>query len=95
MNTLTCVYCGYEYPEGTPPHGAQVLTDHIKICGKHPMRTLEEKYAKVPGALVGLIGTDKKEELEAMKILLKVLPASDKDREDSINAVNALLETLE
>lgn len=41
MNILTCVYCGHEYPEGTPPHGSKVLTDHIKVCDKHPMRELE------------------------------------------------------
>ena len=37
-NTLTCVYCGMAYPEGTPPHGARILTEHIKVCEKHPMR---------------------------------------------------------
>ena len=42
-NILTCVYCGMAYPEGTPPHGAKVLTDHIKVCEKHPMRELEEE----------------------------------------------------
>ena len=44
-NVLTCVYCGHEYPEGTPPHGSQILTDHIKICEKHPMRKLELENA--------------------------------------------------
>ena len=34
MNVLTCVYCGQEYPAGTPASGAdnEVLTNHIKIC---------------------------------------------------------------
>ncbi len=44
-NTLTCVYCGMAYPEGTPPHGSKVLTDHIRICEKHPMRELESQLA--------------------------------------------------
>lgn len=44
-NILTCVYCGMAYPEGTPPHGAKVLTDHIRACEKHPMRALEEVSA--------------------------------------------------
>jgi hypothetical protein len=39
-NILTCVYCGMAYPEGTPPHGSKILTDHIKICEKHPMSKL-------------------------------------------------------
>ena len=40
---LSCVYCGHEYPADTPPSGAhvQVLTDHIRQCPKHPMRSLE------------------------------------------------------
>lgn len=40
---LTCVYCGMEYPQDTPAHGAQILTDHIKVCEKHPMRELEKQ----------------------------------------------------
>ena len=35
---LTCVYCGHEYPQDTPAAGAQILTDHIKVCEKHPLR---------------------------------------------------------
>ena len=46
-NTLTCVYCGAAFPEGTPPHGHQVLTDHIKVCEKHPLRKAEETIAKL------------------------------------------------
>lgn len=44
-NTLTCVYCGHQYPEGTPPHGSQVLTDHISQCEKHPMKVLRDALA--------------------------------------------------
>ena len=40
---LTCVYCGHEYPPGSPSHGADVLTDHIKICDKHPMKAAVQK----------------------------------------------------
>ena len=42
---VTCVYCGMEYPEGTPTHGASVLTEHIKVCKKHPMRELESQLS--------------------------------------------------
>jgi hypothetical protein len=38
---LTCVYCGQQYPQGTPAAGAQVLTNHIRVCPQHPMRALE------------------------------------------------------
>lgn len=43
--TLTCVYCGHAYPPGSPEHGAEVLTEHIKVCEKHPMRALEAELA--------------------------------------------------
>lgn len=35
---VTCVYCGEEYPAGTPTSGAAELTKHISVCAKHPMR---------------------------------------------------------
>lgn len=43
-HTLTCVYCGQAYPEGTPRHGddVAVLTEHLRQCAKHPMRRLEK-----------------------------------------------------
>ena len=94
-NTLTCVYCGMAYPEGTPPHGAQILTDHIKICEKHPLREAEAKISKLRAALVGLIGASRKGELEAMEFSMRSMPAPDADKAVSINAIHALLETLE
>ena len=94
MNTLTCVYCGHEYPEGTPPHGAQILTDHIKVCEQHPMRKLELDCAKLRKALVGLVGADTKTELEGMEAAIRVLPVPDEDRMNTINAIHALRDTL-
>jgi hypothetical protein len=41
--TLTCVYCGQAYPPGTPAHGSAVLTEHIKMCAKHPMNEMLTK----------------------------------------------------
>lgn len=55
-NRLTCVYCGMEYPEGTPPHGAQILTDHIKVCEKHPMRALEEENKSLRAVCTMFVG---------------------------------------
>ncbi len=94
MNTLTCVYCGHAYPEGTPPHGAQVLTDHIKVCEKHPMRKLEGDRNKLRRALVGLVGVDGRLELEAMEMGLRGHPVPEADRECAINAIHALRDTL-
>ena len=93
-NTLTCVYCGAAYPEGTPPHGAQILTDHIKICEKHPMRKAEADIAKLRKALVGLVGVDTKDELEKMDGMMRLLPMAETDRINTLNAIHALAETL-
>ena len=93
-NTLTCVYCGMAYPEGTPPHGAKILTDHIKICPKHPMREAEAKIVKLRNALANLVGASEKDELEAMENVLRNTPAPDSDKIAAINAIHVLLETF-
>lgn len=40
---VTCVYCGHEYPTGTPTSQNKLLTEHIKVCGKRPMRFAEKQ----------------------------------------------------
>lgn len=40
---VTCVYCGHEYPNGTPSSQNLLLTEHIKVCEKHPMRLAEKQ----------------------------------------------------
>lgn len=45
--TLTCVYCGHEYSPGTPAHGVGALTEHIKVCPRHPMRAYHDIFVKV------------------------------------------------
>lgn len=91
---LTCVYCGMVYPEGTPPHSAKVLTDHIKVCEKHPMRSAEIKIKKLRKALSGLVGASTEEELKAMEASLRALPAPDADKTVAINAIHVLVETM-
>ena len=34
---LTCVYCGHEYPPGTPASNSEALDAHIRECPKHPL----------------------------------------------------------
>ena len=41
--TITCVYCGYPYPPGTPTSGAEALTAHVRTCEKHPLRAAESR----------------------------------------------------
>lgn len=78
MSILTCVYCGHQYPEGTPPHGAEVLTNHIQICEKHPMKKIKEENEKLKNFLINLISgcMDKDEErcvrFEAARFLQKI-----------------------
>jgi len=94
---ITCVYCGQEYPAGTPASGSdvQVLTDHIKVCEKHPMRKAEEKINKLRHALAGLIGSEDPHELKQMEMAMRLAPAPEADKAVSINAIHALLETME
>lgn len=50
---LTCVYCGHTYPPGSPAHGAKVLTDHIRVCQKHPLTKANEMVEALYEALEG------------------------------------------
>jgi hypothetical protein len=94
---LTCVYCGHEYPQETPAWGNDVLTEHIKVCPKHPMRKLEDDNAVLRTALVGLVGADGKAELEQMEAALRAMPVPMADQSIKaaiIDAIHALLATL-
>ena len=91
---LTCVYCGQEYPQGTPASGSEILTEHIKICERHPMRKLSEQNAVMRKALVGLVGAESREELEQMEIAIRMMPVPDIDKMNTINAIQALIQTL-
>lgn len=91
---LTCVYCGHEYPQDTPAHGSQVLTEHIKVCEAHPLRKAEADIAVLRSALVGLIGVDTEQELRQMEGLIRSHPVPDADKAASINAIHALLATM-
>ncbi len=86
---MTCVYCGHEYPKGTPSSGAdnKVLTDHIRQCEKHPM-------FKVRRALAKLVGAETKEELDGIESVLLMMDIPEAERTNTINAVHALRETL-
>lgn len=35
---LTCIYCGHQYPPGTPNSNHVELTNHIAQCEKHPLK---------------------------------------------------------
>jgi len=81
------------YPEGTPPAKAQILTDHIKVCPKHPLRESEEIRKKLRKALAELVGASEKTELEAMEVTIRSTPGPEKDKTAVINAIHVLIET--
>ncbi len=91
---LTCVYCGHQYPQDTPAAGSEVLTEHIKVCERHPLRKAEADVALLRAALVGLIGSDSKDELLSMEAMMRLLPAPEEDKAVTINGIHALLATL-
>lgn len=92
---VTCVYCGMQYPAGTPTNGesCDTLTDHIKICEKHPMRKSEEKIEKLKKALGDLIGSSDIGELSQMKKVVESI--EDPEVESTLNAMTAFIEILQ
>ena len=90
-SVVTCVYCGHEYPDGTPTAKHDLLTAHIKVCENHPMREAEARIERLRKALAGLIGAETKEELEAMEAAMRMMPGIEADKIAGINAIHALL----
>lgn len=93
-NTLTCVYCGHAYPEGTPPHSSQILTDHIRVCEKHPLRAAETRLARLRDALAGLIGESDPEALAFMRDTIMALPMPAKEHQVMADAIDVLIAEL-
>lgn len=96
---ITCVYCGHQFPGGTPAAKHKLLTDHIKICQKHPMREAEAKIQLLRGALIGVVGSDHPKEWDSMEALLQAHSATNPSEENdvaiSVSAIKALRETAE
>lgn len=83
---LTCVYCGHEYPQDTPSHGNSVLTEHIKVCAKHPA-------SKLFHALAQMVGTSEPKLLnEMIDVIYADKNASEEDKRIALIGINALLE---
>jgi len=43
QRVVSCVYCGKQYEDGTPTSQDHRLTQHIKVCEKHPLRNAEKR----------------------------------------------------
>jgi len=61
------------------------------LC-RQEIEALRNQLALTRKALVGLVGTDTKEELE-LEAAIRILPVPDADRMNTINAIQALLQT--
>ncbi len=90
---LTCVYCGHEYPQNTPAWNDDVLTEHIRLCPKHPMRKVEADATMLRAALAGIVGASDKKELDEMEMGVRLLPMPEADRIGLLNAIHALQAT--
>jgi hypothetical protein len=71
---VTCVYCGHEYPTGTPASQDAALTCHIRVCEKHPMRAVEAERDALRG------------EVEALRLTLAHEEANNEDEVREFNA---------
>jgi hypothetical protein len=94
QQVVTCVYCGQQYPDGTPTSQPEILTAHIKVCEKHPMREAEARIERLRKALSALIGVETKVDLEAMEVATRMMPGIEADKIDAINAIHVLLAEL-
>lgn len=97
---LTCVYCGVEYPQDTPASGDKVLTDHIKVCEKHPLRAAEKKIQLLRDALIGFLqGCSTEEELKVMASEItrqaKLRKVPKEDAAIALKAIRVLIATSE
>ena len=91
---VTCVYCGHAYESGSPTWGATQLTEHIRVCDKHPMRKLEADNRRLRTALEALCGVSTREEIEATLEGMRQLAVPEVELVGPRNALQALLDTI-
>lgn len=72
----------------------QQAKDFIFRAVVHALRDQEPTIALLRAALVGLVGSDTREELLQMEAAMRLLPAPDADKAATVNAIHALLATM-
>lgn len=92
---LTCVFCGKEYPQGTPAANDQVLVNHIRICEKHPLRQAEADRQRLLDAAFEVIDCRELGELRALREVVAALLALGKGDKSSLTLVDAVIAVLE
>lgn len=56
--TLRCAFCGAAHPPGTPDSQHDLLSAHIRVCERHPMREVEAESARLRAALQAIADHD-------------------------------------
>jgi hypothetical protein len=91
---LTCVYCGHQYPPGTPKSGVKVLTDHIRQCPQHPLARVIKERDLLRGALVDLVGGSTPDELAFIQDTIETMIRNrEQERSSILQAIRALKAT--
>lgn len=60
---------------------------------ENQIEELKKKNEILRKALIGLVGSDDKDELEQMEASIRMFPAPDEDYAVTINAIHAILKT--
>lgn len=72
-------------------HIADIVRKHL--CVDMDNREAEETITLLRGALVGLVGSDDKAELEQMEVTVRAMYAPGEDKANTINAIYAIIKT--
>lgn len=62
---------------------------------REQVERLTKENRRLRNALIGLVGSDSREELQSMELAMRIFPAPDADVVASVNAIHALLETMQ
>jgi hypothetical protein len=75
---------------------AQAL-EIVRMLTQHAddIASFERQRARLRAALVGLVGVDGKDELEQMEAVMRLTPAPAQDKAVTIDAIHALIATLQ
>ena len=92
---LTCVFCGTEYPQGTPAHGDQVLIDHIRVCEKHPLRRAEADRKLLLDAAFEVLDESELCQIRALGAVAKRLVSAGEGDRAAITLIDAVIAVLE
>lgn len=92
-DVLVCNYCGKVYSK--KEYDLKALTNHSRMCEKHPLHEAELIIRKLRSALAAVVGSDIDDELKAMMVAACVMPVPEIDRTIAVNAMQALLDTTE